>query len=137
MARRIFLSFAAEDKDQVNGFRILRWNNQVDIDFFDSSLLTPVQSVNIEYIKRSILERMNNTSVTVVLIGPTTYKSAWVDWEIKQSISRGNGVLGIRLKDQSNVPVPPAMQIQTALVGNWSPHDFENWIEQAAKLVGR
>ncbi len=137
MARRIFLSFAFEDKNQVSGFRLLRWNNNVEIDFFDSSLLSPVQSSNTEYIKRSILDRLNNTSVTVVLIGQSTHKSNWVGWEIEQSIKRGNGILGIRLKGNDNAIVPASMHVSHASVGNWSPDDFSQWIEQAANLAGR
>lgn len=86
MARRIFLSFAFEDKNQVSGFRLLRWNNNVEENFFDSSLLSPVQSSNTEYIKRSILDRLNNTSVTVVLIGQSTHKSNWVGGKLNKAL---------------------------------------------------
>ena len=34
MGRKIFLSFAFEDRLQVQGFRLLRWNNNVEVDFF-------------------------------------------------------------------------------------------------------
>lgn len=137
MARRIFLSFAYEDKLQVQGFRLLRWNNNVDINFFDSSLLSPVDSQNQDYIKRSILDRLNNTSVTVVLIGATTHKSQWIAWEIEKSIEKGNGLLGIRLKGQDTAQIPPAMLVDQARIGNWLPDKFEAWIEEVAKLVGR
>jgi hypothetical protein len=138
MARRVFLSFAYEDRMQVQGFKLLRWNNNVDLDFFDSSLLSPVNSQNTEYIKRCILEKLNNTSVTVVLIGQTTHKSNWVAWEIEQSLKKGNGILGIRLKDQDNASVPPAMHnIAHARIGNWIPDNFSTWIEDVAKLAER
>lgn len=137
MPRRIFLSFAYEDKNQVQGFRLLRWNNNVEINFFDSSLLSPVDSQNTEYIKKSILDRLNNTSVTVVLIGAATHKSQWVAWEIEKSIARGNGILGIRLKGQENAAIPQAMLVDHARVGNWTPDDFSAWIEQVATLAGR
>ena len=136
MARRIFLSFAYEDKNQVQGFKLLRWNNNVEVDFFDSSLLSPVDSQNTEYIKRCILAKLNNTSVTVVLIGQTTHRSNWVAWEIEQSIKKGNGILGIRLKGQENAAVPSAMHnVAHARVGNWNPDSFTAWIEEAAKLA--
>lgn len=137
MARRIFLSFAYEDTAQVNGFRLLRWNNNVDINFFDSSLLSQVNSQNTEYIKRAILGKLDNTSVTVVLIGASTHKSQWVAWEIEKSIQRGNGILGIKLKGQENAAVPQAMLVDHARVGTWQPDNFAAWIEEVAKLAGR
>lgn len=137
MARRIFLSFAYEDRNQVNGFKLLRWNEQVDVEFFDSSLLSPVQSSDPNYIARVILERMQNTTVTVVLIGPTTHQSSWVNWEIEQTLKAGKGVLGIRLKDQDSARMPSAMLVERALIGNWNPEHFSNWIEEAARKAGR
>lgn len=137
MPRRIFLSFAYEDRSQAQGFKLLRWNQNVEIDFFDSSLLSPVNSQNVDYIKRQILDRLSNTSVTVVLIGTTTHKSNWVAWEVEQSIKRGNGILGIRLKGHDNATVPAAMHVDHARVGSWQPASFQDWIEQAARLAGR
>ena len=135
--RRLFLSFAYEDLDKVNGFRLLQWNKNVEFDFFDSSLLTPVQSRNPGYIKHSIRDRMEGTSVTVVLIGSTTHSSNWVNWEIEESIRQQKGILGIRLKGQENAKIPPSMYVDTVLVGNWEPNNFENWIEQATAKVDR
>jgi hypothetical protein len=137
MPRRIFLSFAYEDKLQVQGFRLLKWNSNINIEFFDSSLLTRVASQSTEYIKTCILEKLHNTSVTVVLIGSTTHRSQWVAWEIEKSIARGNGILGIRLKGQDQAIIPPAMLVDHARVGNWMPDNFSEWIETTAKLVGR
>ena len=137
MARRIFLSFAYEDHAQVRGFKLLRWNTNVESEFFDSSLLTPVQSQDVNYIMQAIRTRMENTSVTVVLIGSTTYKSSWVEWEIKESVRRGNGILGIRLKGQDNAVPPAAMSVPRARIGNWLPDQFGDWIEAAAKLAGK
>lgn len=40
---------------------------------------------------------MDGTSVTTVLIGKKTASSGWVDFEINESIRKGNGIIGIRL----------------------------------------
>ena len=45
---------------------------------------------------------MEGTSVTVVLVGEKSCSSRWVKYEIKQSIKRGNGLLGVdisKIKD--------------------------------------
>ena len=56
-----------------------------------------------EGIKRMILRNLNNTTVTIVLIGTSTWQRPWVRYEIAQSIARKNGLLGIyihHLEDQ-------------------------------------
>lgn len=137
MARRIFIAFDGDDRDQASGFRLLRWNINVEFSFFDRSLLSPVQSRDAEYIKRKIREQMHGTSVTVVLIGENTHRNDWVDWEIEESAGRGNGLLGIRLKGQSGARIPPGLTRHGARTINWEPSIFEAAIEQAAKNAGR
>lgn len=77
--KRVFLSFIAEDKDRVQGLRLLAKNPNFDIEFYDESVRTPFDSQNSEYIKRQIREKINRTSVTVCLISEDTHKSKWVD----------------------------------------------------------
>ena len=42
--RRLFLSFDADDKAQVSGFRLMAQNPRVEIDFYETSLKVPVNS---------------------------------------------------------------------------------------------
>jgi hypothetical protein len=54
-------------------------------------------------VKKLIDKGLVGTSVTVVLIGAQTSQRKFVDYEIEQSITRGNGLLGIYIsgiKDQ-------------------------------------
>lgn len=51
--RRLFLSFHAEDKQQVQGFRLMSRNPNVELDFYDGSLVAPINSENSSYISHS------------------------------------------------------------------------------------
>lgn len=73
--KRVFLSFQAEDKEQVAGLRLLASNPGFDLEFYDESVRAPVDSERAEYIKRLIREKIARTSVTVCLIGEMTYTS--------------------------------------------------------------
>lgn len=137
MSRRIFISHTGEDRLQVRGFILLRWNINVDFTFFDRSLIDPVKSDDPNYIKKCIRDKMNGTSVTVVLIGSNTYKSKWVRWEIEESVDRGNGILGIKLKGKSAARAPAALKEWGAKVINWEPSIFQNAFERAAQEAGR
>ena len=55
-------------------------------------------------IKRWINRNLEETSVTVVIIGAETCDRKWVRYEIQKSIEKGNGIIGIcvhNLKDQN------------------------------------
>jgi hypothetical protein len=96
-----------------------------------------VDSRDPEYIKSSIREQLNGTSVTAVLIGQTTIQSVWVPWEIDESLARGNGIIGIRLKGQDDAPIPQALKDAGARVINWDVDRFSDEIERAALIAGR
>ncbi len=137
MGRRGFLSFAYEDESQVRGFLLLKWNRYVGLDFVGRHLLERVNSENEAYIRSRIRELMDGTSVMVVLIGGTTAQSLWVDWEIREALARGKGILGIYLKGAEGAPIPPALLEAGARVIPWDTALFEDEIETAALIAGR
>lgn len=53
-------------------------------------------------IERWINEQLKSTSVTIVLIGAQTAERDWVDYEIRQSWERGNGIVGVRIHGVKN-----------------------------------
>lgn len=91
--KRVFLSFMAEDRQRVNGIRLLAANPNHPIEFYDESVSTPYDSSNAEYIKRQIREKINRTSVTVCIINTATHTSQWVAWELEESIKKGNTII--------------------------------------------
>lgn len=55
-----------------------------------------------EAIKRWINDQLKYTSVTVVLIGVQTAERDWVDYELRRSWERGNGIVGVRIHNLKN-----------------------------------
>ena len=96
--KRVFLSFRAEDREQVQGLRLLAANPDYDLEFYDESVRVAIDSRNAEYVKRVIREKIARSSVTVCLISPLTYTSAWVDWELEESAKKGNRMIPMALK---------------------------------------
>jgi len=95
--KRVFLSFRGEDRQQVNGLRLLAANPDFDIEFYDESVRTPYDSSNAEYIRRKIREKIGRTSVTICLLSELTYTSQWVIWELEESIEKGNEIICMAL----------------------------------------
>ncbi len=63
--------------------------------FFDHSEYEEAKKKGKDGIQRMILKHLENTTVTVVLIGTETASRPWVKYEIEQSIARKNGMLGV------------------------------------------
>lgn len=137
MARRIFISCQYEDQMKAKGFNLLRWNKNVPVEFVGRHLLDPVDSTNWDYISRKIREQMTGTSVTVVIIGDTTWQSDAVAYEVQQSLKKSspNGILGIRLHD--GVKIPDSLQDCGAEIIDWKSDEFEAAIDRAALAAGR
>ncbi len=65
--------------------------------FFDSSVFESFQRTGDEALKRFLIDGLQNTSVTCVLVGAETYARPWVRFEIIRSFYRGNGLLAINV----------------------------------------
>jgi hypothetical protein len=107
--RKIFLSFRHEDLDKVNMLRGQAKNENSELDFIDMGLRAPFNSENAEYIRAGIRERIQQSSVTLVMVSKDTYKSEWVNWEIRESILQGKGVVVVNTTDNTSLKMPDAV----------------------------
>lgn len=127
--KRVFLSFRAEDRNQVNGLRLLAANPNFDIEFFDESVTIPIDSTNADYIRRRIRDKINRTSVTVCLISEQTHTSAWVDWELEESFAKGNKVIAMALKGVDRAILPKAIKARGLTFYPWDANNLAALIE--------
>lgn len=106
MARRVFFSFHYQrDIWRVNQIRNMpSIIGSAGAGFQDASLWEEAKKKGDAAIKKLIDDGLQNTSVTVVCIGAKTAGRKYINYEIEQSIARGNGIVGIQihhLKDQN------------------------------------
>ena len=147
MARRVFFSF--EYKNDVSRAMVVRnsWVTQGKeaAGFIDAADFEEIEGQGDQAIKNWIDKQLDGTSVTVVLVGEKTCSSKWVEYEIEKSIEIGSGLLGIdvsKIKDlQENTSercgrIPEGYDFYL-----WNNddgyHKMGDWIEKAAKAVGR
>ncbi len=65
---------------------------------YDNSLERQIDSDNTAYVMQRIRDNyITGTSCTVVLIGGQTHQRKYVDWEIKATLNKDHGLLGIVL----------------------------------------
>ena len=111
---KVFVSYHHEDQEEVDAFietfdteRDVFISRGVGIDFEDDI----INSDNTDYVMRRIRELyLQDSTVTIVLIGKCTWARKYVDWELQSSLRSGatvtpNGLLGIKLPsfDSNNV----------------------------------
>ncbi|PCJ07397.1 MAG: hypothetical protein COB16_10855 [Rhodobacteraceae bacterium] len=126
--RRLFLSFQMEDKKQVDGVRLMKWNKNMDLEFYDESVRVAYKSTNADYIKRNIREKIRRCSATVCFLGGTTHQSEWVNWELQASREFGNDILLMGLANgPQRLKLPAAVADQTWWL--WEPDRLAKFAE--------
>jgi len=129
----VFISFAYEDKEEVNLLRAQAKNDKTDLEFDDYSVKDAFDSKNAEYIKKQIREKIDKTSVTIVYLSNTSAKSQWVDWEIRESLKRGKGVIGVHKGEKPPSTLPDAFKEYKLNVVKWSHKELTDAILTARK----
>lgn len=141
MARKVFFSFHYDrDLWRVNVVRNSGTIEGVSVaGFHDASLWEEAKKSGDAAVKKLIDASLADSTVTVVLIGSETADREWINYEIQQSISRGNGILGIRInsiKDKnghpdSAGPIPTALSSINAPIYDWDYGKLGEWVEEA------
>ena len=147
MARRVFFSFDYRFVWKVNQIR-----SKVNIigcaaaGFSDASLWEESKNKSDAAIKKLIDDGLNNTSVTAVLVNRGTKDRKFIDYEIEQSLARGNGLVAVQIhnfKDQngntgSPGAIPNGIENNGFKAYKYSTAEaFEKWIEEAATIAGK
>lgn len=132
----VFISFANEDLNDVSLLRGQARNENSDIEFNDWSLREPFESKRAEYIKAGIKDRIERCSVTVVYISERTANSKWVDWEIRESVRMGKGVIAVHKGESPPRRLPSAIRELNIPVIRWTQKGIADAIEKAGSRGG-
>jgi MTH538 TIR-like domain (DUF1863) len=100
MAKRVYFAFHYQDvvDFRANVVRNHKLTTGVEsAGYYDHSIWEETKRTGAAAMKEMIDDELENTSVTVVLIGSETWYRRWVRYEIMKSIERGNRVLGIHI----------------------------------------
>jgi len=105
MARKVFYSFHykrdSQRAAQVRNSHAIA--NEDEYGVIDSVDWEKIERQGENAIKKWINDQLQYTSVTVVLIGAETAEREWVDYEIRQSWIRGNGLVGVNIHNVKNL----------------------------------
>ena len=96
----LFLSFASEHEALVDQFRDHAKDRLSLLSFNDR----PMSATNDGGWKYYAEHLIRSCSATLCLIGPSTYQSVPVDWEIRKSVDLGKPVLAVYLEPTTLLP---------------------------------
>ncbi len=148
MARRVFFSFHYQrDVWRINQIRnIPHIIGTAAAGYQDASLWEQAKRRGDAEIKRLINKALEGTTVTVICIGYKTAGRTYINYEIEQSLRRGNGLVGIQIHHLKNsdeeVDSPGRTPPQIERVGfkvyqYVDKEKLARRIEEAAQLEGK
>lgn len=131
MARQVFFSFRY-DRDiqrigQIRNSGVVLGAGDTSSGLVDSVEWDRITRGGDAAILRWIDGQLHGTSVTVVLIGAQTANWQWINYEIVESVRRGNGLLGVYIH---NVKDPDGL---TTTKGD-NPFDYITWRNTGTRL---
>ena len=129
----VFISFANEDIDEVNLLRGQAKNENLDLKFDDYSVKDPFESRDADYIRRQIREKIERVSVTIVYLSKDSATSKWVDWEIRETLKQGKGVIGVYTGDSPPQGLPAAFKEFKLKCVKWQHDKLKRAIDEAHK----
>jgi len=124
--KNAFISFHMEDEAQVNLLRHQAKSDKFNLEFADYSVKEPFNN----NWKARCEERIRQSSITIVMIGPETYKRPAVLWEINKSYELGKKVVGVRIRKDKNDPIPGPLLRNKAKIIKWNMEEIQNELDK-------
>ena len=138
MARKVFFSFHYADILNANIVRMSgEFKPTAQTGFYLASLWEEAKKKGDAAVKRLIDQGLNNTTVTVFLVGGKTYSRRWCVYERDKSTEDGKGLLGIQLPNERTTGLNTWLTEKGIPVYKWNPERFAAWVEAAAMKAVR
>lgn len=99
--RKVFVSYHHAGEQTVVDDFIKEFSEDYEV-FIDESLERAADSENVEYLNQVCRDAIDGTSVTIVMMGKQTGCRKFVDWEIRHTLYREHGLVGISRPELSD-----------------------------------
>ena len=122
MAPRAFISFQMEDK-WARDFLVQHAKDKGnDIEFVDYSVQDPFDTAW----RTNCANRIGESKGTIVLVGPTTWQSSAVLWEIAETVRQEHCMFGIQIHRDKNHPLPAGLPSKDVI--RWDFGQIVGWL---------
>ncbi|MDO9572699.1 MAG: TIR domain-containing protein [Candidatus Omnitrophota bacterium] len=126
--KKVFLSFAQEDAQRVGKLISLLRSPDYELDFYEDSLDLDFDVEGAEAVKKAIGEKIVKCNIAVCLIGENTYKSRWVDSQLRKNRNKGNKIIAMALKGVESVVLPAVVREENLTFYPWDPQKLKTLI---------
>jgi hypothetical protein len=120
---RAFISFEMEDK-WAREFLVQQAKDEKNaIEFYDYSVKDAFDSKW----KTECMKRITSTKGTIVLVGPTTWKSEAVLWEISETLRQDHYIFGVQINRDKTHMVPQGLPSKNVI--RWDFGQIIGWLK--------
>jgi hypothetical protein len=119
---RAFISFEMEDKWAREFLAQHAKDKNNEIEFYDYSVK---EAFDAKW-KTECAKRIGLTKGTIVLIGPTTWKSEAVLWEIAETARQHHYIFGIQVHSDKTHPIPSGLPSGNVI--RWNFEQIAKWL---------
>jgi MTH538 TIR-like domain (DUF1863) len=119
---RAFISFQMEDKWARDFLAQHARDGENDVEFSDYSVKDPFDS----RWKTECTKRIGMTKGTIVLVGPTTWQSDAVLWEIAETIRQNHYIFGIQINKDTTHAIPGGLPSNNVI--RWNFQQIAKWL---------
>jgi hypothetical protein len=123
MPPRAFVSFQMEDRWARDFLVQQAKDKRNDISFVDYSVQNPFDSAW----KTNARARIAQTKGTIVLVGPTTYQSEAVVWEIAETARQSHYLFGVQINSDKTHRLPEGLPARNVI--RWDFAQIVKWLE--------
>ena len=95
------------DKNEAQKIRGLNRNPNIEVSFYDYSVIRDAIKENTKYVKSRLNEKIRNADSLVFLVGKKTKESDWINWQIKRADELEKRVIFMRLKNDKESSLDP------------------------------
>jgi hypothetical protein len=119
---RAFISFEMEDRWARDFLAQHARDERTEVEFYDYSVKEAFESKW----KTECAKRISMTRGTIVLVGPTTFASEAVLWEIAETSRQGNYMFGIQINRDKAHPIPRGLPASSVIP--WNFDQIKTWL---------
>jgi hypothetical protein len=119
---RAFISFEMEDKWARDFIAQHAKQGSNAVEFYDYSVKQAFPS----QWKTECTKRIAMTKGTIVLVGPTTYRSEAVLWEIAETVRQDHYMFGVQINREKTHPIPSGLPEKNVI--RWDFEQMAKWL---------
>jgi len=124
MAKRVFISFAVEDKWARDYLIGQAQNAKVPFDFTDYSVKEPFDNMW----KTRCKERIKQCHGVIALLSKRTRLADGAKWEMKCAVDEGIPIIGVHIHSDDKGQLPPELEGKRVI--NWTWDGIKNFLDR-------